>query len=145
MRMAAKTFIVLIGMFAGLASVSYSQTTTNILDTFNRNGPIADSSPDIADANSVPGSTWTDGGSNWRTTNANNGALIVSGGGKSFTRLNFTPQNGCVYTMSLTLNIKATASDVWGVVGFDDGTTAGGQPFNAHGPWMLVKATGSLE
>lgn len=122
-------------------NVSVGQTTTNILDTFNRNGALDLSAPNIADVNSPGNWTVPAGSAAFNTTNANGGALRISGGGYAW--LNFAPQDGYVYTISLTSTIATGAGDRWVAVGFDNGSQT--QPFNAHGPWMLVKATGSFE
>lgn len=120
---------------------SSGQTVTNILDTFNRNGALDLSNPDIADLNS-PG-TWTvpSGATVFNTTNANGGALMITGPGYSW--LNFAPQDGYVYTISLTATIAPGSGDRWVAMGFDNGLQT--VPYNANGPWMLVKATGSFE
>jgi hypothetical protein len=122
-------------------SASSGQTTTNILDTFNRNGALDLSAPDIADVNS-PG-TWTvpAGSAAFNTTNLNGGNLRITGGGYAW--LNFAPQDGFVYTISLTANITPGSGDRWVAMGFDNGLQT--QPFNANGPWVLAKATGSFE
>ena len=122
-------------------SASSGQTTTNILDTFNRNGALDSSAPDIADVNSPGNWTVPSGSAAFNTTNANGGALRITGAGYAW--LNFAPQDGYVYTISLTSTIATGAGDRWVAVGFDNGSQT--QPFNAHGPWMLVKATGSFE
>jgi hypothetical protein len=122
-------------------SPSSGQTTTNILDTFNRNGALDLSAPNIADVNSPGNWTVPSGSAAFNTTNANGGALRITGAGYAW--LNFAPQDGHVYTISLTSTIATGAGDRWVAVGFDNGVQT--QPFNANGPWMLVKATGSFE
>jgi hypothetical protein len=141
MKSNLKTIAALIfGLGCGCVS---AQTTTNVFDSFNRNGALAGSAPDIADVNN-PGSTWTvpAGSAGYNTTNANGGALNVTAQGYSW--LNFTPQDGYVYTLSVVQTTSASGSgDRWAAVGFDDGTQS--QPYLAHGPWVLVKATGAFE
>jgi hypothetical protein len=150
MKKAAKTIALLIatGIFIGLATVSHGQTTI-ISDHFNRNGVIAGSAPDIADTDSAPGSTWTGGSLSCNTTAANSGGPIINEGnwGAVNTELNFTPTNGYIYTMSLTVNLAPIAQDTWAFFGFDNGTTAPNlPPFpNTPGPWVLVKPTGEAE
>jgi hypothetical protein len=123
------------------ASPASGQTTTNLLDTFNRNGALDLSAPDIADVNSPGNWTVPAGSVAFNTTNVNGGALRITGGGYAW--LNFAPQDGYVYTISVTSTIATGSGDRWVAVGFDNGLQT--QPFNAHGPWMLVKATGSFE
>lgn len=122
-------------------SPSSGQTTTNLLDSFNRNGALDLSSPDISDIN-APG-TWTvpAGSAAFNTTNVDGGSLRITGAGYAW--LPFAPQDGYVYTISLTSTIVAGVNDRWTAIGFDNGLQT--QPFNAHGPWLLVKATGSFE
>jgi hypothetical protein len=123
-------------------SASSAQTTTNILDTFNRNGALDSSAPDIADVNAPGNWTVPAGSAAFNTTNANGGALRISGQGYSW--LNFAPQDGYVYTLSVIQTTSSSGSgDRWAAVGFDNGTQT--QPYLAHGPWVLVKATGSFE
>jgi hypothetical protein len=120
---------------------SFGQTTTNILDTFNRNGALDLSAPDIADINSPGNWTVPAGSATFNTTNLNGGSLQITGGGYAW--LNFAPQDGYVYTISLTSTIVPGTGDRWTAIGFDNGTQT--QPYNAHGPWLIVKATGSFE
>ena len=123
-------------------SPSSGQTTTNILDTFNRNGTLDSSAPTIADVNSPGNWTVPAGSAAYNTTNANGGALRISGQGYSW--LNFAPQDSHVYTLSVIQTTSSSGSgDRWAAVGFDNGTQS--QPYLAHGPWVLVKATGSFE
>lgn len=139
-RAAAKLLAALF-LIVAWCNPSSGQTVTNILDTFNRNGALDTSAPDIADVN-LPG-TWTvpSGSAAFNTTNANGGALRITGAG--YGSLNFAPQDGYVYTISLTTTIATGSGDRWVAVGFDNGLQT--VPFNANGPWMLVKATGSFE
>lgn len=139
------TFIAVIMAIAACCTAACGQPVTNILDTFDRNGPLAGSAPDIVDSISHTGN-WTYGGPGWNTTNSNGGALIVSGTANGIAKLNFTPQNGYIYTLSLIQNILGPAgtTDRWGMVGFDNGS-ATSQPYSASGPWMLVKYSGRLE
>ncbi|HLP76917.1 MAG TPA: hypothetical protein VK327_08355 [Candidatus Paceibacterota bacterium] len=120
---------------------SVGQTTTNILDVFNRDGALDLSAPNISDVN-APG-TWSvpSGATVFNTTNVNGGALRITGAGYAW--LNFAPQDGFVYTISLTTTIAPGAGDRWVAIGFDNGLQS--VPYNANGPWMLVKATGSFE
>jgi hypothetical protein len=122
-------------------SPASGQTTTNLLDTFNRNGALDLSAPDIADVNSPGNWTVPAGSAAFNTTNVNGGSLRITGGGYAW--LNFAPQDGYVYTISLTSTIVTGTGDRWTAIGFDNGLQT--QPFNANGPWMLVKATGSFE
>lgn len=60
----------------GWCCLSTAQTTTNILDTFNRNGSLSGSSPNIGDVNSGAATNWS--GSSFTTTTANGGAMIAA-------------------------------------------------------------------
>jgi hypothetical protein len=134
-----------LGLLAAAAPFALAQTPV-IADSFNRNGPIADSAPDLADAN-FPGTWSSPGGASglWNTTTAGGGRLVFSGNANSMTRLPFAPQPGLVYTLSLTVNFAPIATDVWANFGFDDGNTAAGSPAGLRGPWALVKASGAVE
>lgn len=141
MKSSLKT-IAILGFGLWCCSLS-AQTTTNLLDRFNRNGALAGSAPDVADVNN-PGSTWTvpAGTAGYNTTNVNGGAMNITTQGYSW--LNFSPLDGYVYTLSVVQTTSASGSgDRWAAVGFDNGTQS--QPFLAHGPWVLVKATGAFE
>jgi hypothetical protein len=134
-----------VGLLASLAPVAMGQTTT-LSDSFNRNGPIADSTPDLADSN-FPG-TWSspgDAAAIWNTTTAQGGRLVYSGITSGLTRLPFAPLPGFVYTLSVTINIAATPNDMWMSFGFDDGNTAANSPASPSGPWSLVKPSGAVE
>jgi hypothetical protein len=135
-RLLAALFLIVNG---GIAS--FGQTTTNILDTFNRNGALDLSAPDIADVNSPGNWSVVSGSTAFNTTNVNGGALRITGAGYAW--LNFAPQDGYVYTISLTSTIATGTGDRWVAVGFDNGSQTA--PFNAHGPWVLAKATGAFE
>jgi hypothetical protein len=123
------------------STVSQAQTTTNILETFNRNGALAGSSANVGDVN-AGSSVWTTANA-WATTNLNGGALVANTA--SFAQLPFAPQDGYVYTLSVTQNVTGPVgtADRWGAIGFDNGAQT--QPFAPHGPWLLVKHDGRLE
>ena len=63
------------GILAGSACLLSAQTTTNILDNFNRNGAVAGSSPNIGDVNSSP-TNWVGA---FTTTNTGGGGMINAG------------------------------------------------------------------
>jgi hypothetical protein len=123
-------------------SASSGQTTTNILDNFNRNGALGGSSPDIGDVNSSP-TNWVGA---FTTTTAGGGAMIenVSGNGAN-AQLPFAPQSGYVYTLSVTVKIAGPdpGADRWAAVGF--GSASGVWVLNTTGPWMIMKPTGRME
>ncbi len=127
-------------------SASSGQTTTNILDNFNRNGNLAGSSPVIGDTNLVS-TNWVCN-TTYTTTNLGGGGMVITvGGGGTAAYVPLQVANGYVYTISVTQNISATVGtgDRWGAVGFDDGSGYAGNTLNTKGPWMLMKATGHME
>jgi hypothetical protein len=129
-------------LLCGWCCLSTAQTTTNILDTFNRSGSLSGSSPNIGDVNSGTATNWS--GSSFTTTTANGGAMIAANASQ-YAALPFVAQNGYVYTLGVTMAIQGgSTSDRWGAFGFDNGSGAG-NIFNTKGPWMLMKYTGHME
>ncbi len=83
-KLAAASFLLMAAVTA-----THCQTTTNLLDRFNRNGALDLSSPDISDIDAP--STWTvpAGSAAFNTTNLNGGAWRITGAGCSW--VNFAP------------------------------------------------------
>jgi len=135
-----KNTALVLGVLASLtlASLSEAQTTTNLLDRFNRDGALAGSAPYFTEN---AGDTWL--GTTWNTTSTGGGALAATNTG--FTSLSFFPADGYVYTLSVTQKVAgaANAVDRWGAVGFDNGQM--NAAFTGHGPWMLIKQNGAFE
>ncbi|MEI6076395.1 MAG: immunoglobulin domain-containing protein [Verrucomicrobiota bacterium] len=137
--------LLMAGILAGAANLLPAQTTTNLLDTFNRAGTLNGSSPVIGDTNLVS-TNWVCN-TTYTTTNVGGGGMVIRAGGTGTTAyIPLLVTNGYVYTISVTQNISASvgSGDRWGTVGFDNGsgTTA---IFSTKGPWMLMKATGHME
>ena len=129
-------------ILCGWCCLTLAQSTTNILDNFNRSGNLAGSSPNISDSNSGTATNWS--GSSFRTTAANGGAMIAANASQ-YAALPFLARNGSVYTLSVTMAIQGgSTSDRWGAFGFDTGSGSSGI-FNTKGPWMLMKYTGHME
>ena len=129
-------------LLCGSCCLSPAQTTTNILDNFNRSGSLSGSSPNIGDVNSGASTNWS--GSSFTTTTANGGAMIAANASQ-YAALLFLARNGYVYTLGVTMAIQGgSTSDRWGAFGFDDGSGSS-SIFNTKGPWMLMKYTGHME
>ncbi len=144
MKAFTRPFATVLGLLAALATQAQAQTTI-IADSFNRTGPIADSAPDTADANAPGNWSVPDGSDFWNTSTDGGGRLVYSGTTAGITRLPFAPQPGYVYTLGVTINIAATAQDMWMNFGFDNGNTGAGSPAGLSGPWSLVKPSGAVE
>lgn len=128
------------GIIFGLLPGIHAQTTTNLLDNFARYGALGGSAPVIAQ---TVGDTWASSSTTGTTTtNWNGGVLVITNG--SYARLPFTPQNGYVYTLSVTQNLTSgSTSDRWGAVGFDNGTQSSAYSFG--NVWMLCKWDGTVQ